>query len=60
MFKGFRNQLFYKNTTNKTVSQIPAIVKCSKCRKLNTVISSNSGAIVCCFCGQPLYIVKPN
>lgn len=58
MFKGYRNQLFYKNTTNKTISNLAPITKCSKCRKLNTVISSNSDVIFCYFCRQPLYIVK--
>ncbi len=62
MFKGYRNHLFFKDTTNKNVSTLPQVSKCTKCHKLNPITQSPAAnnIHVCYFCSQPFYIVKPN
>ena len=62
MFKGYRTQLFYKDKTNKTIghSLFPQISKCSKCKKLNSILYPALQNIhMCYFCGQPFFIIKP-
>lgn len=62
MYKGYRNILFYKDKTNKTISQLqPQLNKCSKCNKLNSITVSPviQNIHLCYFCGQPFYIIKP-
>jgi len=60
MYKGYRNHLFYKNKTNKTVDSLPFITKCNKCSKLNNIIRSPvvSNIQTCSYCGNPFYILK--
>ena len=61
MFKGYRNILFYKNLTNKSVMSLNHINKCVKCLKLNPILHSPAlnNIQMCIYCGNPFYIVKP-
>jgi hypothetical protein len=63
MYKGYRNRLFYKDHTNKSINHtlFPQISKCSKCNKLNQIMVSPflQNIHMCLYCGQPFYIVKP-
>ena len=62
MFKGYRNHIFYKDQTNKTLDIHPQISKCTKCSKLNTISHSPAfnNVHICYFCSQPFYIIKTN
>lgn len=65
MFKGYRNYIFYKDQTNKTINSLPQITKCVKCNYYNTYYiypnTSNNNTINfsksnCYHCGNPYYI----
>jgi len=62
MFKGYRNHLFSKDTTNKSiaVSLKEKIVKCTKCSKLNPIVYSPAinNIRICMYCGNPFYVIK--
>jgi hypothetical protein len=60
MYKGYKNHLFYKDQTNKTINNLPHIITCSKCRKLNPVMQSPAinNIQLCLYCGNPCYIIK--
>ena len=61
MFKGYRKHLFYKDITNKTITLLPQMSKCSRCKKINTItFPSFNNTQICIFCGQPFYIIKPS
>ena len=61
MYKGYRNHLFYKDQTNKSVVSLPHFKKCSKCSKLNPILHSPAlnNIQTCMYCGNPFYIIKP-
>ena len=64
MFKGYRNYIFYKDQTNKTINSLPQISKCIKCNYYNTCYiypnndnhNSNNNKGICYRCGNPYYI----
>ena len=56
MFKGYRNYIFYKDQTNKTINSLPQISKCIKCNYYNTCYISNNKKTTCYHCGNPYYI----
>ena len=60
MYRGYRNILFYKNLTNKSVTSLNHISKCSKCLKLNPILHSPAlnNIQTCMYWGNPFYIVK--
>lgn len=60
MFKGYRNHIKCKNTTNKNIISLPQVSMCRKCNKFNPIIQSpaQSNISKCLFCGQPYYIIK--
>lgn len=60
MYKGYRNLLFYKDQTNKSIVSLPHFKKCSKCSKLNPVLYSPAfnNIQLCIYCGNPFYIIK--
>ena len=60
MFRGYRNHLFYKDRTNKNISSLSHINKCSKCSKLNPSLQSPAlnNIQMCMYCGNPFYIIK--
>ena len=59
MFKGYRNHIKWKDTTNNIIS-LPHVSMCGKCHKFNPIIQSpgQSNISKCLFCGQPYYIIK--
>ena len=61
MYKGYKNMLFYKDQTNKSVNSLNHINKCSKCTKLNPILHSPAvnNTQICIYCGNPFYII-PN
>ena len=56
MFKGYRNYIFYKDQTNKTINSLPIITKCIKCNFYNSCYISNNNKSICYHCGNPYYI----
>jgi ribosomal protein S27E len=60
MFKGYRNHMFSKDTTNKSVATLNRIVKCIKCNKLNPIVYSPAinNIRICMYCGNPFYVIK--
>lgn len=67
MYKGYRNHLFCKDRTNKSIKDLAHINRCSKCKKLNPsiippvimgnyVIPNNEQR--CLYCGNPFYIIR--
>ncbi len=60
MFKGYRNRLIGMDKTNKSVSSLDHINKCSKCKRLNPSLhpAALNNVQYCLFCGNPFYIVK--
>jgi ribosomal protein S27E len=62
MFKGYRNHLLNKDTTNKNIASLlkEKIVKCVKCNKLNPILYSPalSNVRICMYCGNPFYVIK--
>lgn len=67
MFKGYRNHLFYKDRTNKSINNLAHINKCPKCLKFNPslntpIINQNYVSLNniqnCLYCGNPFYIIK--
>ncbi len=60
MFKGYRNHLFYKDRTNKTIRNLAHMNKCTKCSKLNPSLQSPAQNNIqnCLYCGTPFYIIK--
>ena len=62
MFKGYRNHISNKNYTNKNVTSLPQVSKCSKCHKLNPIFFSPAlhNTTFCIYCGNPFYIIKSN
>ena len=62
MFKGYKNHLLYKDTTNKTIDSLYTISKCKKCNKLNPIVQSPAVQNIqrCMFCSQPFYVIKDN
>jgi hypothetical protein len=57
MYKGYRNLLLEKNTTNKNLNTLHHIIKCKKCRKINYYLHSKLTQF-CSFCGNPLKILN--
>lgn len=60
-----RKQLVYQKTEfNKSlICQLPNILKCSKCRRNNTLQQTNNSLQNyqnCLFCGNPIYIINKN
>ena len=62
MFRGYRNHLINKNTSNPSITVLPQVSKCSKCSKLNPIVLSpaSNNIHICYYCAQPFYIIKPN
>ncbi len=64
MFKGYRSYLFYKDTTNKNIGNLPYITNCSKCHKLISTSSTTThmklNILLCIYCGNPCYIKTKN
>lgn len=60
MYKGYRERLIAIDQTNKNITSLAHINKCSKCKKLNPSLHSAALKNVqnCLFCGNPFYIVK--
>lgn len=60
MYKGYKNILFYKDKTNKSVSSLDHVNTCAKCKRLNPSLHSAAlNNVQCClFCGNPFYIIK--
>ena len=60
MFKGYRNRLIAMDKTNKSVSSLDHVNKCTKCKRLNPSLypSAINNVQNCLFCGNPFYIVK--
>ena len=60
MFKGYKNHLFYKDRTNKTINSLAHINKCPKCLKLNPSLHSPAlnNIQFCLYCGNPFYIIR--
>ena len=60
MFKGYRNHIKGKDSTNKNIISLPNISLCGKCNKFNHIIQSpaQNNIVQCLFCGQPYYIIK--
>ena len=60
MFRGYRNHLFYKDRTNKSINSLSHINKCTKCLKFNP--SSQRPVLNniqnCLYCGNPFYIIR--
>ena len=38
MYKGYKNHLFYKDQTNKSITSLHHFKKCSKCAKVIPVL----------------------
>ena len=57
MYKGYRNLLSEKYTTNKGVNTLHHIIQCKKCRKINYHLYSTLTQY-CLFCGNPLKILN--
>jgi len=57
MYKGYRNLLSEKDTTNKGVNTLHHIIKCKKCQKINYHLYSTLTQY-CLFCGNPLKILN--
>lgn len=56
MYKGYKNHLFYKDDTNKSINSLFTLHKCSKCKKLNSA-NTNLTIVQCCmYCGNPFYV----
>jgi hypothetical protein len=62
MFKGYKNHLLAMDKTNKSVSLLDHVNKCSKCKRLNPSLYSSvlNNVQNCLFCGNPFYIIKLN
>jgi hypothetical protein len=60
MFKGYRNRLMSMDKTNKSVSSLAHVNKCTKCQRLNPSLHSSvlNNIQQCLFCGNPFYIVR--
>lgn len=60
MYKGYKNLLFYKDQTNKSIVSLPYFKKCSKCSKLNPALFSpaSNNIQLCIYCGNPFYVIK--
>lgn len=60
MYKGYKNQLKYKNPEYNKIFQIPALTKCKKCQMHNAIPYSPAhlNTYYCAFCGTPNYIIK--
>ena len=60
MFKGYRNRLLAMDKTNKSVSSLAHVNKCSKCKLLNPSLqpAEINNVQNCIFCGNPFYIIK--
>ena len=60
MFKGYRNHLFYKDKTNKSINSLAHMNKCVKCLKLNPSLQSpaKNNIQLCLYCGNPFYIIR--
>jgi hypothetical protein len=61
--KGHRSRILLKDPQfNKTLSNHPQVIKCSKCKKYNSVqVSPEINNINnCYFCGNPYYIIRTN
>lgn len=59
MYKGYKNHLFYKDQTNKSITSLHYLKKCRKCAKLNPVLYSPAlnNIQTCIYCGNPFYII---
>lgn len=58
-----RKQIVYQKTEFNTslICQLPNILKCSKCRRNNTIEKIfNINFQNCLFCGNPIYIINKN
>lgn len=62
MYKGYRERLIAIDKTNKNITSLAHINKCSKCKKLNPSLHSPALNNIqkCLFCGNPFYIIKPD
>ena len=69
MFRGYRNHLFYKDRTNKSINSLAHINKCPKCLKFNPSLQRpvlKEGYLElnniqnCLYCGNPFYIIRSN
>ena len=69
MFRGYKNHLFYKDRTNKSINSLAHMNKCVKCLKFNPSIippTSMKNYVMpnniqnCLYCGNPFYIIKSN
>lgn len=62
MFKGYRNRIIELDKTNKSVSLLPHMNKCLKCRKLNPSLQSPAinNVQLCMYCGTPFYLIRNN
>ena len=60
MYKGYKNHLFYKDKTNKSINSLPFVNKCSKCYKFNPILASPAAnnVQICLYCGTPFYIIQ--
>jgi hypothetical protein len=62
MYKGYKNYIYYKDKTNKSVNSLAHIHKCVKCKKLNPSLQSPAinNIQYCLYCGNPFYKISEN
>jgi hypothetical protein len=60
MYKGYKNQLKYKNPDYNKIIQFPSMCKCKKCQQYNPIPYSPAqlNTYFCIHCGTPNYILK--